>query len=68
MHWSLDVLTAMRSSRRYAAAPVTKGQSPRTTPSRSARYAAPPSERSGPDYGCVDWFLYEEPRPERDHV
>lgn len=65
MHWSPDVLMAMRSSRRYE--PTEQSRQHRTTPTRNVRWTAS-SERSRPDYGCVDWFVYEEPQSERDHA
>jgi len=58
MHWSPDVLTAIRRSRQYEP-PEQSRQPQRAMPVRTVRWAAM-SERSRPDYGCVDWFVYEE--------
>jgi len=61
MHWSPDVLTAMRRSRLYD--PAEQSRQPHRTMPNTVRWAVP-GERSRPDYGCVDWFVYEEPPTE----
>jgi len=66
MHWSPDVLTAMRRARLYEIAEQSR-QPHRTTPTpvRTLRWAAT-IDRNRPDYGCVDWFVYEEQPADRD--
>lgn len=63
MHWSSDVLSAMRSSRRYE---LTEQRLPphRATPTHTTPLAAA-TEPDRPDYGCVDWFVYEEPSEQK---
>lgn len=73
MQWSPDVLTALRSSRRYRSSTEDdrqpQPQPQRTTSVRTVyRAAAMSNERSRPDYGCVDWFVYEEQRSEQESV
>jgi hypothetical protein len=65
MHWSPDALTAIGRGRLYELAEQSR-QPHRTTPLRPGARWTPASSRARvdsrtpPDYGCVDWFVYED--------
>lgn len=67
MHWSPDVLTAMRRARLYEPPEQSRQPQQRATQVRTLRWAAT-IERNRPDYGCVDWFVYEEQPTDRDRT
>lgn len=60
MLWSPNVLTAIRSGTLYEAIEQSR-QAQRTTPIRGVGWTAT-TPGTQPDYGCVDWFVYEEER------
>ncbi len=63
MRWPPDVLAVMRRSRRHDS---NESYPQRGATMRALRWATA-GARSAPDYGCVDWYVYEEPRPEQEH-
>lgn len=66
MYGSPDVLSALRSSRRYEqrAEQTHRARAERqTSAERRVERAAFPIGQ--PDYGCVDWFVYDEERHEK---
>lgn len=65
MRWPPDVLAVMRRNRRHD--PNDPSWHPQRTTMRTSRWAAT-TERSPPDYGCVDWYVYEEQRSERESL
>ena len=56
MHASTNVLTALASSRRGR---DVQENDPRRN-SRLEQRAADPPKATAPDYGCVEWYFYEE--------
>lgn len=62
MHWSPDVLTAMtlRGKRRYDLEEKKNEEQRPPQHAKEAQTVRWTNEPGQPDYGCVDWFVYDE--------